>query len=375
MKRFAIDLLWVRPNKVGGTEFYIRNILDGMLDLNDNFECILIVSKDNVETFSKYEKDKRFFCLVCNIKSANVIKRIMWQNFFLERLLLKHDILVCYEPVYSKPFISNKQIKYFTTIHDLQALHYPKYQSKLKVLWLRLSWWNTVRTSEKVIAISNFVRDDILKRYKVDPERVVTIYNAVVIDSDNLLPFEIIENKYDIKSGAYFYTVSSMAPHKNLITIIRIILKIKNENLELPRKLVITGIGGGDKQKILSLIKEMNLCENIVLTGFIDKAERNTLYKNCHTFLFPSVFEGFGMPPVEAILLGKHVLTTRLTSIPEVTENVCEYVENPYDEKEWIRKILSINIAISNERSIDSYKYSLDYIARQYLETFGRTIN
>lgn len=339
MKKFAVDLLWVRPDKVGGTEFYIRNILDGMLELTDKFECILLVSVDNEETFRKYEIDKRFNCIVCTIKSAHIIRRIIWQNLFLGKLLLKKNIQVCFEPVYSKPVFQTNKIKFVTTIHDLQALHYPKYQSLIKVLWLRFNWWNTVRSSEKVIAISDFVRDDILKHYKVSPDKVITIYNAVVLDTNDVLPFSAIGNKYNIQKNQFFYTVSSMAPHKNLITLIKLMAKIKKEKLDLPNKLVITGIGGGDKHKLLALIKEMDLSENVIMTGFIETVERNTLYKYCHTFLFPSIFEGFGFPPVEAMMFGKNVVTTNETSIFEVTQGAAVYVQAPTSVAEWAEKL------------------------------------
>lgn len=340
MKKFAIDLLWVRPNKVGGTEFYIRNILDGLLELSDKYQCVLFVSRDNAESFMKYEKDNRFSTILCGVESANIIRRILWQNFFLSKVLIKNNIYTCFEPVYCKPIFTSSRVRFITTIHDLQALHYPEYQSRLKVLWLKFNWWNTVKTSDKIIAISNFVRSDILEHYKVPSNRVITIYNAVVLDIENILPFEMVGKKFGIDIEEYFYTVSSMAPHKNLTTLIHVMAKLKKENLDLPKKLVITGIGGSARQTLIQLIEDFNLVDNIILTGFIETAERNTLYKYCHTFLFPSIFEGFGFPPVEAMMFGRPVVTTSIPCLREVTLGYAQYVEDPYSVDEWLDKLI-----------------------------------
>ena len=79
------------------------------------------------------------------------------------RYLKELGITLCLEPVYGKPFFGTKGIDFITTIHDLQAIHYPQYFSKFRVLWMKLSWENAVKTSKKIIAISEFVKDDIEK--------------------------------------------------------------------------------------------------------------------------------------------------------------------------------------------------------------------
>ena len=84
-------------------------------------------------------------------------------------------------------------------------------------------------------------------------------------------------------------------------------------------------------------IARQGLEQEVTLTGFVDSAERNALYQHCRAFLFPSVFEGFGMPPIEAMLFGTVVITTDRTCIPEVTQGKANYVKDPYDVQEWIR--------------------------------------
>ena len=97
---------------------------------------------------------------------------------------------------------------------------------------------------------------------------------------------------------------------------------------------------------------------------YISNEERNTLYQNCHTFLFPSVFEGFGMPTVEAMYFGARVVTTQCACIPEVTQGKAVYVQDPYDAEEWIRKIEMK----TKQEEPDFGRYAPEHIARLYLE-------
>ena len=370
--RFAIDLLWVRPNKVGGTEFYIRNILNGLLQLEDRFEVVLVVAKDNASTFEHYFTDERFKKVVCDINCLNVGKRILWQNMHLSSLIKRLGVNICFEPVYSKPFFTSRKIKFITTIHDLQALHYPQYQSKSRVQWLKHSWRNSVKTSYKIIAISNFVKEDIIERYKVPPDKVVTIHNAIELDTNDVVDSDILIDKFNVTQNEFYYTVASLAPHKNLKTLVNVMKAIKDREIDLPMNLLVSGISGKSKDEILAMIREYGLEENVRLVGFVEKTERNTLYKHCRAFLFPSVFEGFGMPPVEAMAFGGNVITTKKASLYEVTQGKATYVDDPYNVEEWIDAMTKFK---ESSVYIDMSIYDAKYIAAQYLKCFSLKLN
>lgn len=361
-EKIAIDLLWLRPGKVGGTESYIRNLLDGFMKLEEDFDFTLLVSMDNAETFRKYEKDKRYSLLIAPISSANIAKRILWQNMFQNRLLRKAGLRKCFEPVYCKPWL-NGGIDYTCVIHDLQALHYPQYHPFHEVAYSRLCWRMDVLNAARIVAISCWVKEDIESRYH--RRDIQVIYNPILIKKNETAAFGQLKDRYGIREKQFFYTVSQMIPSKNLETLIRMMDKIIHGACKaLPHKLVISGVNGHAAAELKKEISDRNLQDAIVLTGFISNEERNCLYQNCHTFLFPSVFEGFGMPPVEAMLFGTPVVTTRCASIPEVTQKKAVYVEDPYDVYEWIRKIQD---ARSGQGVCDFSVYAPERISRQYL--------
>lgn len=367
MEKIAIDLLWLRPGKVGGTESYIRNLLDGFMELQSDFDFTLLVSKDNESTFRKYEKDERYHLLVADVNSEGIAGRIIWQNLYQNRFLRKNGFKKCFEPVYCKPWL-NGGIEYICVIHDLQAYHYPQYHPFHEVAYSRLCWRMDALTAAGILTISEWVKKDVEQKYHRKDIKV--IYNPILVKKEDVINFEILRDKYRIEKGDFFYTVSQMIPHKNLTTIIKVMKTLVDSDKDLPKKLVISGVNGNAATELKKMIQENNLEKNISLTGFVSNEERNTLYKYCHTFLFPSIFEGFGMPPVEAMLFGSRVVTTRCASIPEVTQGKAVYVDDPYDENEWIDKIAQEY----QQRKLDFDVYSPRRISEQYLQVLKEPI-
>ena len=129
---------------------------------------------------------------------------------------------------------------------------------------------------------------------------------------------------------------------KNLLTILKVVKEIKKSgDKELPQKLIISGATYDTEYShaVESYIKENELQNDCLFTGFISNEDRNALIKNSSQFLFPSVFEGFGMPVIEAMQIGVPVVTTKCASIPEVSQGKAIYVSDPYNVDEWIKKI------------------------------------
>lgn len=336
MLTIAIDLLWLRPKQVGGTEFYIRNLLDGFLRLGEPFHLFLLVSRDNRASLEHYAQDGRIGLLETNVVSANIPGRILWQFFCQNRFLRKRGIRKCFIPVYCRPLF-NGGIAYVNVIHDLQAAHYPEYHPLHEIAYSKLCWWLDAHFSRHLVAISEWVKEDIMAKYHVKPERITTIYNPITVDREETVPFERLADQYRIREGEFYYTVAQLIPHKNLDTLVAVMEQIKKRKLDLPDKLLISGVNGESRRKLERQIHDRGLEREVILTGFVENAERNALYAHCRAFLFPSVFEGFGMPPVEAMLFGAVVIATDKTCIPEVTQGKANYVKNPYDVEEWLR--------------------------------------
>ena len=370
MLNIAIDLLWLRPRQVGGTEFYIRNLLDGFLQLKEPFRLFLLVSQDNRESLEHYAKDERITLLETKVVSANIAGRILWQFFCQNRFLRKNGICKCFIPVYCRPLF-NGGITYVNVIHDLQAAHYPQYHPFHEIAYSKLCWWLDTHFSKHIVAISDWVKEDIMTRYHVKTEKITTIYNPITVDRKDVASFAKLAEKYRIQEKNFYYTVAQLIPHKNLDTIIEVMGQIKRRDLDLPHKLLISGVNGESREKLEQQIRDRGLEQEVVLTGFVENAERNALYQYSRAFLFPSVFEGFGMPPVEAMLFGTIVIATDKTCIPEVTQGKANYIKNPYDVEEWIR-VMSNPVDRIDEMDFEVYDQMR--LTREYYELLMREL-
>lgn len=295
-------------------------------------------------------------------------------------------------------------IRSVVVIHDLQPLDLPENFSRRARLGKRILLRNTFRRADRIVAVSDFTRDRILCFAPGTRDRLVRIYNPIVLHGEDAWkeaaepPWEPegVEEfaghggnqrpmrgeapegaartdpgsdplrKYRLAPGGYYLTVSSLLPHKNLDTLLAAFARLhdweqarepetgtrqgkgagseegkREETLRnLPCRLVIAGIPqdptGRCQRALEEKIREMYLTSCITLTGRIPEAERNDLIRSCRAFLFPSLYEGFGMPCAEASLLGADVIASPAAAIPEAAGDQAIYVQDPKDPGAWL---------------------------------------
>jgi glycosyltransferase involved in cell wall biosynthesis len=232
----------------------------------------------------------------------------------------------------------------FTVIHDLNYLYFPKVVSLLKRWWLRISHHITLKQATAVVAISDFVSNDITTKYQVSPSvNIATIPNPI-----SWHRFTIATPPSHFVPSKFILTVAYQYRHKNLATLVKAFSQLSvtcpNIQLVLVGQLTqnIHGIRYDTIDDIPNLVAQLNLTHKVIITGYINDRELSWYYHHATVFAFPSIFEGFGMPPVEAMGMGLPVLTTRCTAIPEVTLGLANYVDDPLSVSEWTEKLQMI---------------------------------
>lgn len=253
-------------------------------------------------------------------------KRILAEQFFLYNDFRKHDLIHFID--YSSPLIKiNKP--FIVTIHDLSYYKYPQtftYGSrKIKELIAPFS----IRRASKIIVDSENTKKDVLAMFKVAESKMKIIYPGRP-DYKRVEDIHQIENtkrKYSI-SGEYILYLGTLEPRKNILRLIDAYSSLVREGIQ--EKLVIAGKKGWLYQDIFKKVEQLGLQKKIIFTDFVVEEDKQALYSGAKVFVYPSLYEGFGLPPLEAMTCGTPVVVANASSLPEVVGASGLYV-NPKD--------------------------------------------
>jgi len=205
------------------------------------------------------------------------------------------------------------------TVHDLSFMRYPECSSPPLLDYLTRSVPRSVRRADLVLADSEHTRQDVITLLDVDPQRVLTVYAGVeerFSAAVTATEAARTRQRYGI-TREYILGVGTLQPRKNFPMLIRAYAQLRREHAA-PHQLVIAGGPGWLEEPIHATIDELDLHDEVLLTGFVDDADLPALYQGADLFAFPSLYEGFGIPILEAMAGGTPVVTAQASSMPEV---------------------------------------------------------
>lgn len=264
------------------------------------------------------------------------------QTQFL-KALNKEKCDIVHFPHFNVPIFYRKP--YIVTIHDLTLSLFPG--RKMTKWYHRLAYHftikNAVKKAKKVIAVSKNTKEDIISHLKIRAEKIEVIYNGINPQFQIIEDLQVVEKtltKYDIKKDFLLYT-GVWRNHKNLTGLIEAFNILKNEK-QIDINLVITGNPDPIYPEVLQTIKALNLEKDIMLPGLVSEQELVHLYNGAKIYVFPSFYEGFGLPPIEAMRCGTPVAASNTSSIPEICgeENAVYFNPNiPQDIAEKIEML------------------------------------
>ena len=369
--RLTVAGHFVRTRRVGGAEQMLYNLLQGFAvrgvdttlmcgsqaNLSDRFltqfpASGLVRVRECGGTGVRFIAEQRA-CLTENIVSD----AMLFPNYF------------------GPPFIPRRLGRVGVVIHDFQYRHFPEYFSAKKRAWLRMAQAFSIRKADRVIVISDFVRQDAIRWFGDGiADKLSVVPNALCWD-------RFADGMGQPRPGErpYILSVAAQYPHKNLETLIRAFAIVARGNSDIQLVLCgqsYNGLHGvsGTRTGVAPLIEELGLKDRVELTGFVDDAMLARWYQHAEMFAFPSIFEGFGLPPVEAIGFGLPTLTTAETAMPEITMGNAVTVSVPLDPEEWADKIITIlsdrdryrpdSVAIANLKAFyDPARIAAGYLA------------
>lgn len=317
---------------------------------SNNPKKIKLVIRDQDKNLFNFV-NKEDLIIAYNINNSK--ERNVYEQFKLPRLIHKNypDAIIHYPDSMAPLLCKNKIV---ITIHDLAFKSMKNIFTWKTNIWKNIITSLSIKKASKIIAITKFTKSEILKYYsKVDKNKICVVYNGFNDFSKEKIEEKNIRN--DIKKlDNYILTVSTISPRKNIDGLIRAFNMIKNE---IGENLIIAGNNGWMYEDVYNLVEELKLKDRVVFTGKVNDDELKYLYSNSKLFVYTSFYEGFGLPPLEAMSYGIPCIVSDITSIPEVVGNGAVKV-NPKDNNE-ISTIILNTIYNDNRILIENAKYNI----------------
>lgn len=316
----GIDLRILAKDAHTGVEEYSKQLLSFLLPLDKSIKYKIFYNAYNKDRLS-YKWSQLDNVEVVEYNIPNKFLEISGNFGFPKIDKLLGGVDTFFQPHFlSAPLSQNT--RRIITFHDLSFERYPKFFSWRKRLWhQRICPRKQACRADKIIATSESTKSDLATLYKIPSEKIKVIYSGVdnTLFNDDIADGEKakIREKYNIH-GDFILFLGTLEPRKNILGVVKAFEILKGSRGFLDLKLVIAGGCGWLHDNLLNYIKFSKYGKDIIFTGKVDNREKKILYKLAKVFMFPSFFEGFGFPPLEAMASGLPVVTSNVSSLPEV---------------------------------------------------------
>lgn len=305
-----------------GTENYSYNLLKALAKI-DAQNHYLIYCRPGVQIPNNFPKNFEFCTL--NFK-------FLWTQGGLALQTFKDNLDVLFVPAHTLPVIRRPGLKTVVTVHDLGSKYLPQTHQLKQRLYLGFMQKYQLKGASKIIAVSKATAVD-LTRSGIDSKKIKVIYEGY--DSDK---FKVQSKKFKVKN--YYLFVGTVQPRKNLERLIKAFSGVEPPRGSTPR-LLIAGQKGWMSDDIYKLAQKLK--NRVKFLGYVPDKKLPALYRGARALLFPSLFEGFGLPILEAQACGCPVLTSNISSMPEVAGSGAIFV-NPYDIDDIVRGMEQLTV-------------------------------
>jgi glycosyltransferase involved in cell wall biosynthesis len=318
----ALDLQYA------GVHVYLRGLLSALLRLDSGHEYLLVRPRPGGE----FQKAKEIV--------VPIIKSIPGHQYWraltaIPRRLASERVDVVVEPAHFGPFNLPKGVKRLTVIHDLTPVLFPGYHSLASSLVHKLTLPGIFKRADAIIANSNYTKGDIEKNYPAASGKIGVVRPGLETIFRPTSDGSVLQ-KYGLRQP-YLLFVGTLEPRKNLLSLLRAYENFRRSGPAM--QLVLVGREGWKNKDFFTALEASPYRADIVLTGYTERAELPVLYSMAHLFVYPSRYEGFGLPALEAMACGAPVLLSRSSSLPEVGGTAAAYFD-PSDLEDFSKKLL-----------------------------------
>lgn len=334
--RIAVNTRFLQKNKLEGYGYYIHELMSRITRNHPEHEFLFLFDRpfssefvygNNVKT--QIIKPQARFALTFRI----------WYDISLAWAAkkFKADVLVSLDGFCSL----TTGIRQVLAVHDLAFLHYPNFIAKHHLWFYKMHQKKFLNKAKAIVTVSNYSKQDIVKHYKIDENKINIVYNAA---RDVFKPIEE-STKHEIKQHyarghEYFLFVGGVHPRKNLMRLIKAFSIFKKRQLS-SMKLLVVGRLAWQYDDIVEKLKTYKYRDDVILLDYLPDNELAKVTASAYALVYPSLFEGFGVPIVEAMACGTPVLCSNITSMPEIADNA-GWKFNPEDENDIAQKMMQV---------------------------------
>jgi glycosyltransferase involved in cell wall biosynthesis len=303
--RIGVNALYLIPGGVGGTEIYLRQLLAALAAVDSINEYRVVTNRETGRDL--LPEAKNFKHEPQPVRARFRPARILWEQFVLP--FREVDVLL--NPGFTAPVFS--RCPQVTVFHDLQHYRHPEYFRWFDLPFWRSLLWASAHRSQAIITVSEATRADFLRYYEVPRERVHVIHHGV----DRIF-FDLPRSD----DGEYVLCVSTLHPHKNLRSLVSAF-----RGIDRSYRLVIVGMRGFFAKELEDFIQAASLGDRIRVTGWVAREELYSLYARASALVYPSTFEGFGMPVLEGMAAGLPVVCSDIPPLREVAGDAAYFFD------------------------------------------------
>lgn len=355
--KIAIDIRNIGRNRTG-SEVVVLQLVKYLLsiDLKNQYKLLTDTTDEDVLRYVRKHlnlADKNNVEII-SLKAKN---KFVWAAWSVWRWTRKNSVDI-YHTEYILPFFMPKSVKLVTHIHDVSFKVYRELISWKDIFFLDFFIPWSIKKADRIIAVSQFTKDEIEKYYPASHGKVDLVYNAVANDfAENVTSESIqgVRQKYNLPSE-YILALGTMQPRKNIPFLIK--AYINNYKKWGKTKLVLVGKKSHNfDNEIEKMIKESegNIKDNIVFTGYVDEDDKPSVFAGAKVFVYPSLYEGFGLPPLESLHVGTPLIISDIPPHKEVFDGVGHFF-NPKDLEGFSKKLYNFCVDGSQEKDKDLVK-------------------
>lgn len=367
--KIGIEFLYAQTGMTQGYDSSLRNLLKGLDTLPPQHEIFVFCTSAFYE--ENVHKLPHLRLVNCGDRWRSRLGRAVWLTARAPALIRRIGLDVMYFPTHFRPLQGLGRVRTVFNLYDLQYLYFrgnfPPAQRLIRHLFYRLS----LAKSDRSICISEFVRTTVPGKFpSMDADRLVVI--PIPVTFDEPADKSDAEPRFSFMAQPYLLSVGKHLAHKNFDTLIRAFHRLVTSG-RYQGGLVVAGGFTKHTDALKALTRELGIGDRVHLLGYVNDRQREELYRSAELFVFPSEYEGFGMPPIEAMGRGVPVVSSDSTSLPEVTLGMAKYYSPARDAGALAEAIAS---ALEHRPSVEALEktaarvrqeYNIGTVAQQYV--------